>query len=239
MNRRSLTLGAFGCAVMCGITMLAIPSLVVANEIDTLSSWDGWTCVPGALGEPLAGYTGQSFLALGDQVDSISFMLDGQDDASSIANDATEFRLLLTPLAATGDRPDFDDVLFESRNLTTSLNSGFELFTVPIGISVVPGVSYMWVLDAFVLFDGEEGFSDIAANTFGKPDAYIDGEFFFYSVDKSSPGVRSNHDDEAWWTYGTGRDAAFRVSFTPEPHSWLLTASIAGFCCIYRRRTIG
>ncbi len=129
--------------------------------IDTLSLWDGETQVAG-FGEPYAPYIGQSFVALDERITSLSFLLDGQDDVEDNEPDTTDFHLLITPLAPTGDRPDFDNILFESTSYSTTLDTGYELFTIDLDVAVQPGQSYMWVLDSFVTFDGEAGTAAIA-----------------------------------------------------------------------------
>ncbi len=202
--------------------------------IDTLSLWDGENCV-GALGEPHTAYFGQSFVALDSQLTSVSFLLDGLDDVENNQPDAADFHLLVTPLASTGDRPDLNTILFESVTYSTSLNSGFELFTIDIDIPVIPGQSYMWVLDAFVAFDGSPGTAAIATVY----NSYDDGEFRSFAIpDPPNTGIRTDHDNYVWdieLPPSQGEiptvDAAFSMTFVPEPTSFLLLnlASLA-FC---------
>ena len=201
--------------------------------IDTLSLWDGVNHV-GALGEPHTAYFGQSFMALDSQLTSVSFVLDGLDDVENNQPDATDFHLLVTPLASTGDRPDLDTILFESETYSTSLESGFELFTIDINIPVTPGQSYVWVLDAFVAFDGSPGTAAIAAVY----NSYDDGEFRSFAIpDPPNTGIRSDHDNYIWdieLPPSPGEtptvDAAFSMTFVPEPASALMMAFLVMMC---------
>ena len=202
--------------------------------IDTLSLWDGEK-VAGGFGEPHSAYLGQSFVALDLQLTSVSFLLDGLDDVENNQPDATDFHLLVTPLASTGDRPDLDTILFESETYSTSLESGFELFTIDINIPVIPGQSYVWVLDAFVAFDGSPGTAALATVY----NSYDSGELrVFSTADPPNIGTRQDHDDHGWLIMqppSPGEiptvDAAFSMTFIPEPTSFLLLnlASLA-FC---------
>ena len=221
------------------VIVLAWSGLANADaSIDTLSLWDGEKQLRG-FGEPNTAYVGQSFVALDTRITSLSFMLDGLDDVENNEPDNTTFNVLITPLAPSGDLPDFDNILYESGPYSTTLETGYETFTLDLDIPVQPGQSYMWVLDAFVAFDGEAGTAAIAA-TFN---AYADGEFRFRNIaDLPNDETRYDHDEEGWLIVqppSTGEiptvDAAFSMTFVPEPASFLLLslASLA-FC---RRHT--
>jgi hypothetical protein len=186
-----------------------------SSQIDTLSSWDGATQVT-ALGDLNTAYCGQSFTALDERINSIAFVLNGWDWAG--APYPTRFHLLLTPLALTGDRPDFDNVLFETGDLSTTLNSGFELFEVSLNTAVLPGAHYIWVLDAFVLRDGLWDDAAVGAN----PDSYDGGDFFLFNAPEFSPSVRTDHDNEPWYRPQPMNDLAFRITFVPEVSSGAL-----------------
>lgn len=200
------------------VTVMAAPQSSL-QVIDTLSSWDGTADIR-SFGEPDTAYFGQSFVALDSEINSVAFMLDGLDWEG--APYPTEFHLLLAPLAQTRDRPDLDSILFESANLSTTLESGFELFEVQLNTSVVPGKDYVWIIDAFVLHDEQHGTAAIAANL----GSYADGEFLFWNVGPFDPGVRRDHDEAPWDTWGIDGDAAFRIGFVPEPRSVFYLAAL-------------
>ncbi len=205
------------------LIVLAWSGLANADAtIDTLSLWDGENEVRG-LGEPNTAYFGQSFVAWGERITSLSFMLDGLDDVENNEPDNTTFNVLITPLAPSGDLPDFDNILYESGPYSTALETGYETFALDLDIPVQAGQGYMWVLDAFVAFDGEAGTAAIAATY----NTYADGEFRFRNVlDPPNTGTRYDHDDEGWLIMqppSTGEiptvDAAFSMTFVPEPTS--------------------
>ncbi len=205
------------------LIVLAWSGLANADAtIDTLSLWDGETHV-GAMGEPNTAYFGQSFVALDEQITSLSFLLDGLDDVENNQPDETTFNVLITPLSPSGDLPNFDSILYESGPYSTTLEAGYESFTIDLDVSVQPGQSYMWILDAFVAFDGEAGTAAIAATY----DAYEDGEFRFRNLLESpNTGTRLDHDDAGWLIVqppSPGEiptvDAAFSMTFVPEPTS--------------------
>ena len=203
------------------LIVLAWSAVVNADEtINTLSLWDGEKQL-GGFGEPNTAYVGQSFVALGERIEALSFLLDGRDDMGENQPGVTEFHVLITPLAATGDRPDFDNILFESSLYSTTLNTGWEAFDVNLDIPVQSGQRYMWVLDAFCSFDGEAGTAVLAASY----DSYDNGEFRFRNIyDPPYNGTRPDHDDKEWLIVqppDPGEtptvDAAFSMTFIPEP----------------------
>ncbi len=221
-------------SIVAATFVCALP-LQASIEIDTLSLWDGVKKV-GGVGEPNSAYFGQSFVALDERATSLSFLLDGLDDVENGFTDSADFHVLITPLASSGDHPDFDSILFESETYSTTLDTGYELFTIDLDVQMQPGQSYMWVLDAFVAFDGERGAAAIAATY----DRYADGEFRFRNLgDPPGSSNRLDHDDFEWSLAQPPQpigdpipsvDAAFSMNFVPEPASgailFLLTLSI-------------
>jgi hypothetical protein len=198
--------------------------------IDTLSSWDGSSAIL-SFGEPNVAYVGQTFRALDTELANIEVVLDGLDWVGE--PHSTSFHLLVAPLAPTNDRPDLNNILFESNPLATSLNQGYETFNVPLNVSVIPGETYMFVLDAFVAFDGLYSDAAIGVN----PDSYSDGGVLFLNVEESAPTLRTDHDAEAWTVSTVLSDLAFQMTFVPEPS----TAVFLGVLCFtvgQRRRGI-
>jgi hypothetical protein len=219
IRHRRLAVKSKACSCAYVVAVLLIEPALATVEIDTLATWDGASAVS-SFGEPDTSYVGQSFVALDERITSVSFVLNGWDWAG--APYPTEFHLLVTPLAPTGDRPDFDTILFESGDLSTTLNSDFELFEIEMNVSVSPGSSYMWILDALVLQDDDHGTAAVGLN----PGSYGDGEYLFWNTGPFEPGPRSEHDDFPWHTWEPDSDAAFRVVFIPEPSSFFLVATL-------------
>jgi hypothetical protein len=216
IRHRRFAVKSKACSCAYVVAVLLVEPALATVEIDTMASWDGATSVVG-FGEPDTSYFGQSFVALDERIRSISFVLDGMDwDGAPYP---TEFHLLVTPLAPTNDRPDFDAILFESGDLSTTLGSDFEVFEVETNVSVSPGSRYMWILDALVLQDDEHGIARMGLI----PGSYDEGEFLFWNTGPFEPGPRSEHDDFPWDTWEPDSDAAFRAVFVPEGTSiWLL-----------------
>lgn len=229
-------------ASIVAVTLVCALPLQASIEIDTLSLWDGTKNI-GGFGEPHASYFGQSFVALDEQITSLSFLLDGTDDVENFEIDTADFHVLITPLAATADRPDFEEVLFESETYSTTLETGYELFTIEMDVAVVPGQSYMWVLDAFVANDGEKGNARLAINY----DSYPDGEWRgWLTGDPPNSETRQDHDDYEWFIWQPPQplgdpiptvDAAFSMTFVPEPASGFILLLMTISAC--RRKARG
>jgi hypothetical protein len=126
----------------------------------------------GGFGERVTGvanntsYFAQSFVAPNGTLDELRFVLAPQSPALDNAGDNV-FHLLLTETAGGTElgtpeliRP--AAVVFESADLSLPLLGPQTEFSVLLGgLSLTPGATYAWVLDAFVAADSVPGKSSV------------------------------------------------------------------------------
>lgn len=206
-----------------------------------------------SLGENGAAYFGQSFVAPNGFLTNLKFKL-----GSAGGPGDSPFRVLITEVVSgppSNNRYGYiapTTILFESSTLVlpylgNSNPTTTTEFSVSLPqLSLTPGNTYGFVLDAFSDFDGVQNFMSVASN-----DNYEDGDFFYYGIgfQAGDTGQRLQHfgDMENWITYRGfyNQDIAFQLSFEssppviPEPATSTLTVIGAITClALLRTRTI-
>lgn len=179
----------------------------------------------GGFGERVTGvanntsYFAQSFVAPNGTLDELRFVLAPQSPAPDNAGDNV-FRLLITETVGGTEisnpeliRP--AAVVYESIDLTLPLAGPQTEFSVLLGgLSLTPGATYAWVLDAFVAADSVPGKSSVGEACCDDP--YADGHFFFLNLTDGSGSTRAEHFDRVWNDF-PDQDLAFRLFYTPIP----------------------
>jgi Ca2+-binding RTX toxin-like protein len=162
-------------------------------------------------------YFGQTFVAEGSRLNSISFKID-----STTGPDATEFKFLLVTTAPTANGFHPGSVLFESSVLVqpTDGDNAYQIVTIDLGsLPVTPGQQYAFLLDAFATKDGSDGLSQLGASFFGSTGSAYAGQHFV-TLDADA-GTRATHFAADWtdWNGGesTNVDLAFSAVFSDPP----------------------
>lgn len=194
-------------------------------------------------------YFAQTFVAPPNatRLTSVRFTLQsGHTEDSQFANERP-FRVLITNNAATAPYRFLPtEILYESPSLISPYTPNppdvFQNFVVPIpGVSVTPGMTYAFVLDAF---------SDAVANQYSVRSVqatttsnFSGGEFYAARLpidDNLMPiGSRDDHFATQFLPSGPDVDLIFEAKFVPEPGSMTIicVATIPLAWLAYRRRS--
>jgi hypothetical protein len=187
---------------------------------------------------PTGGYYAQSFQALPGLAETLTFEMESY--AFNPALGDTNFHLLITgvqsntPTIAIENQSPIrpSTVLFESGNMTVGADAGWTTFSVNLGgLSLVPGQTYAWVLDAFVTSNGMAPAGASVAAVGGETDVYPDGQFFYFNVANNGNDRSEQFASSDWQNLSPSdhRDLAFQMTFIPEPSSLALaTFGIVG-----------
>jgi hypothetical protein len=147
--------------------------------------------------------------------------------------DDMEFRILLAEVQVTGSQIVPTNVLYESSRVTVPLEFGgpFRDVTVHLGdTALIPGVTYAWIIDSNVEFDGRFGGGRIGLAS----SDYTGGTLIFRNPDLAG-WTREDYLGVPWEKLQV--DAAFTLTFVPEPSTAsLICLGLAG-TAIARRRT--
>ena len=120
--------------------------------------------------------------------------------------------------------------MFESGDLSLPLLGPQTEFSVLLGgLSLTPGATYAWVLDAFVTADGVPGKSSVGEACCDDP--YADGHFFFLNLTDGSGSTRAEHFDLVWNDF-PDQDLAFQLFYTPIPEPGTGSAMRVGIAAL-------
>lgn len=191
------------------ILLAAVPLLISSTAqavtvIDTASSWNGVGSVM-SFGEPNTATYGQTFTVTGTdtKLDSFSFYLNDFSDPGDI-----DFRAYV--FGWDGNKA-AGPQLFESGDLHTTGQSGFELFNINTGgIDLTAGLEYVAFFSASKLFDTANGTGKMGLVS----NLYSGGQFVY-----SNNGDNFSSLTAIPWATNWGGDLAFRMEFSdPDQH---------------------
>lgn len=202
----------------------------VPQPADTYVPADAGACCVGETHTLTNAYLAQTFEATGVNPASITLGL-VNNLPGDVPPASFQFRLLFTE-AYPGFHP--GTILFESANLAIPASvMGFNEMTFAIaGVTFDVGSEYAWILDTYVTRDGIEDAGGWFANIGHDVPPYLDGVLYV----ANTTGLGRAADFESTWT-NTGFDAAFLISYVPEPPVLaLLAIALAGFGFSRRRK---
>ncbi len=187
------------CSVFAAVVGCAMPAQAI-TVIETISAWNG-SDVVSFFGETNTATYGQTFIAPSDNfIDSFTFIIDGNDNP-----DVVEFAGYI----AEWDGSKATNLLFTSSPLSTTPNSGFEMFEVSTGgVELVAGSEYVAFFSASNFFDGQIGTSRWAQV---ETNAYPDGDFVFQNNGSNFNNLFTSNWDQGFLG---NDDLAFEFQFS-------------------------
>jgi hypothetical protein len=211
------------CASLTVAALLIAAIGPAASRADLLDNFPEATYVS-SFGEPFSPYFAQTFVAPTGAIDALAIRFYGDYDG---AGEDAEFHLLITEVEGSGIAFHPTTIVYESGFL--SLDSSAPPFAtghIPLpDLVLVPGVTYAFVLDAFVTRDGDDGTIRVGTNG-----TYAGGAFYWNQAFDGT--TREEHFASEWESAAQTphQDLAFQLYFVPEPSpALLLVTGLLGF----------